>query len=120
MNIRQIVAKQMRDEGKTDLSDLEIGCLEALADHRPFFMPFRQIADYIEMPLIDVRVGCHGLASRGLAAYERSLLTEDGSLAGAGYGITAKGEKLWAALAPSLLEKSRALMDPREMFSQED
>ena len=37
------------------------------------------------------RAVCRSLADRGYAFYMRGLFTEDGEVAGAGYGITEKG-----------------------------
>lgn len=39
----------------------------------------------------DVRAACRSLAAKGLARYERGLWTEDGDMAGSGYGLTIAG-----------------------------
>lgn len=45
---------------------------------------------------------CRSLTDRGYAVYRRGLWTDDGQVAGAGYGITHKGvaylKELWAAV----------------------
>lgn len=38
-----------------------------------------------------VRAACRALVDRGLARYQVGLFTEDGEVAGAGYGITKAG-----------------------------
>ena len=44
------------------------------------------------------RAICRNLTDRGFCFYMRGLFTEDGEVAGAGYGVTENGRKYLAAL----------------------
>lgn len=45
----------------------------------------------IPLPRSRARAACRRLAQLGLARFERGLVTDDGELAGSGYGITDRG-----------------------------
>lgn len=116
MDIRAKVAQEMRDENKTNLTDSELDCLEALVGHADFCLPFKAIAVYVGgLDISEVRGGCRALASKGLAFFQRGLMTEDGEMAGSGYGITPEGRKVWDAMSPDLLEKGRAYLNADDL-----
>ena len=60
------------------------------------YRSFAGIAQALEIYGLDwdrarIRRACRSLARKGLAEYMRGLWTEDGEMAGAGYGITKAG-----------------------------
>lgn len=55
------------------------------------FLSFDMISDLTGLNRDYVRAACRALTDRGLMAYSRSLWTDDGECAGAGYGITPAG-----------------------------
>lgn len=55
---------------------------------------FAAIAYDTKLNRNEVRDACRSLRGKGLARYERALWTEDGEMAGSGYGLTREGNKV--------------------------
>jgi hypothetical protein len=62
---------------------------------------FSAISNWTGLDRKVVRRACRSLARKGLAVYEKGLWTYDGEPAGAGYGVTLKGQQLVEAEAPA-------------------
>jgi hypothetical protein len=61
--------------------------------------PFKALAGMCpELEPSLIRRTVRALARKGLTGYEKALMTEDGEMAGAGYGITVEGRKLAAVV----------------------
>lgn len=67
-------------------------------DANETFVPFKMIEVLTGISRPVVRRACRQLARRGLAAYGKGLWSEEGGLAGAGYGITEAGDAAWKVL----------------------
>jgi len=65
-----------------------------------YFWGFDTIAVDMQLEHDQVRNACHSLKAKGLACFARGLMTEDGELAGSGYGITDNGRRYLAAIQP--------------------
>lgn len=87
---------------KVRLSNKEMRALLALQDlaNGNYAMEgscfyFRTIAKEAKMRKNDTRLACRSLARKGLAIYERGLISEqDGKMAGSGYRATEAGRTL--------------------------
>ncbi len=78
------------------LTDFEQRCLEVLcegyySEDDVQFSSFAGIQSRMGTDRRTVRRACRSLARKGLAEYQRGLVTEDGEMAGAGYGATKEG-----------------------------
>lgn len=78
----------------TSLNEKELVVLRALAE---VYVPdewrayaFKGLASKVNLEIKEVRRACRSLTKKGLAAYERSLWSDDGP-AGAGYRATEEG-----------------------------
>ena len=69
-------------------------------DHDWLAYPFRPIEAHTGLDRRTVRRACRSLSRKGLAAFERALMTEVGDFAGAGYRATKAGAAIAAALNP--------------------
>lgn len=81
---------------KITLNDNERKVLEVLEEiSRPdgeMCVAFNYIMGETKFDRKMVRKACRSLARKGLAAFYRGLMTEDGEVAGSGYSITTAGE----------------------------
>lgn len=74
------------------LTDVEWRVLDALSwGNDEYCFSLRTIAGNAGLHRELTRGALRALADRGLARFERGLMTEDGELAGSGYGITKAG-----------------------------
>jgi hypothetical protein len=71
--------------------------LDDLTDPDVFWTYTRHIARVAALSEPDARRALKLLRRRGLASFKRGLLTEEGEVAGSGYGITTRGRELLAA-----------------------
>ena len=84
----------------TKLSERERNCLLAWRDiHRGYCLNFKGVAGRADIEAGNVRRVVRSLARKGLLEFQRGLFDEcDGSVAGAGYGLTDAGADLLSQL----------------------
>lgn len=89
------------EDGLGRLTALESKALMAWRDcAEGYGFGFRRVAQKSETPPHNVRRVVRSLARKGMVEFERTLMSEDGEMFGAGYVVTARG-----------LEKIRAMED---------
>lgn len=77
------------------LTQLQLETLKAWADCAPGDgMPFAHVSNLSSTPLHLVRRVVRALARKGMVAFHRSLWTDEGLMAGAGYVLTRDGRKV--------------------------
>ncbi|WP_332657339.1 DNA-methyltransferase [Brevundimonas sp.] len=87
-------------ETALDLSSVEASVLAALATvYDEHFLCFRSLGSKTGLERASVRAACRSLKERGLAQYSSCLMTEDGSVGGAGYACTPAGAEAAAFLS---------------------
>lgn len=85
----------------TDKEIIVLGVLEEIRrEYDSFYLGFDAIMQRSGLDRETVRLACRSLAKQGLAEYRRGLWTEDGEMAGSGYGCTRKGADLVKSIAP--------------------
>lgn len=67
-----------------------------------YFLPFAPIERATGLDRKTVRRACRSLTRKGLAQFARGLWTDEGEMAGAGYGCTEAGLEARAALVAAL------------------
>lgn len=72
------------------------------------FLSFRPICRRTKLNRQVVRRCCRALKRKGLAQFERALWTEDGELAGSGYGCTKQGAAFLAQYKNRVLSTKQA------------
>lgn len=72
--------------------------LEVGHSYEEYYYSFKAITKSTGLDKTAVRAACRSLASRGYLVFERGLMTEDGELAGSGYGATFEGGQLYEGL----------------------
>lgn len=75
------------------LSDRERRCLIDMAEQLApdFYWPFSLIQERCAVEPGDARRVVRALARKGMTQFRRGLFTEDGEVAGSGYGVTDAG-----------------------------
>lgn len=75
-----------------ELSDNEAAVLDVLSmGYGEYAYPFDYIGSIVKLDRDAVRYLCHTLRDKDLAYFARGLMTEEGMMAGSGYGITSQG-----------------------------
>lgn len=83
----------------TQLSKRELMALRAFAGvENGYCLSFSGVAGRSELDPKHVRRTVRALARKGLAQYEKGLWSEDGEVAGSGYGLTKQGREILAAV----------------------
>lgn len=88
------------------LNEKELKCLEVLADsyHSDWnYLCFAYIVEDTKLTLTEVRRAVRSLAKKDMVQFARGLFTEDGEVAGSGYGCTRLGFDL-------ILSKKQAVL----------
>lgn len=71
----------------------ELSCLQYMAEYggRDYFFNFITIMSHVDLTRAQVKRAVRSLARKGLAEFRSGLMTEDGEVAGSGYGATTEG-----------------------------
>jgi len=68
-------------------------------DNVEYYSNFKCLSAVTGLPIDTVRAACRSLKEKGYACFSRGLFTEDGEVAGSGYGRTMKGHELQSGVA---------------------
>ena len=94
--VEQCAIKQERELAAIKLSARQAQMLQAWETFPPEFdiLTFATIAEFSETEQKHVRATVRALARKGLTTFVRGCISEDGGVAGAGYGLTDLGRKV--------------------------
>lgn len=100
------------------LSERERACLQAIYDlghaEMGYGIYFKTIAEETGLPLVQVRRSVRACARKGLAEHIRGLFTDDGMVAGSGYGITPAGRTWIRTTAASSVGTAKPCTQTKE------